>query len=99
MNKPETGFRFIGQPMPRHEDARLLTGHPHATAPDAVTFAADLCRRFEIPSLAAYGIGAADISTLAEKAARSSSMQANPIVLSPEELREILTLALPPTAN
>jgi carbon-monoxide dehydrogenase large subunit len=27
MNRPETGFRFIGQPMPRHEDARLITGH------------------------------------------------------------------------
>ena len=26
MIKPETGFRFIGQPMPRHEDARLLVG-------------------------------------------------------------------------
>jgi carbon-monoxide dehydrogenase large subunit len=26
MNKPETGFRFIGQPMPRTEDARLLVG-------------------------------------------------------------------------
>src|SRR5664279_2693428 len=26
MNKPETGFRFIGQPMPRTEDARLLIG-------------------------------------------------------------------------
>src|ERR1035437_3571813 len=26
MNKPEIGFRFIGQPMPRHEDARLLIG-------------------------------------------------------------------------
>src|SRR5664279_3805621 len=26
MNRPETGFRFIGQPMPRHEDARLLIG-------------------------------------------------------------------------
>ena len=26
MNKPESGFRFIGQPMPRHEDARLLIG-------------------------------------------------------------------------
>jgi len=81
------------------EIARLLTGRPHATAADAVAFAADLCRRFEIPPLAAYGIGASDISTLAEKAARSSSMQANPIVLSPEELREILTLALPATAN
>src|SRR6202158_1083451 len=26
MNKPESAFRFIGQPMPRHEDARLITG-------------------------------------------------------------------------
>jgi carbon-monoxide dehydrogenase large subunit len=31
MNKPETGFRFIGQPMPRHEDARLLTGQGRFT--------------------------------------------------------------------
>ena len=81
------------------EVARLLTGRPHATASDAVTFVADLCRRLEIPSLAAYGIGPSDISTLAEKAARSSSMQANPIVLLSEELREILTLALPATTN
>jgi alcohol dehydrogenase class IV len=81
------------------EVARLLTGSPHSTAADAVTFAAHLCRRFEIPSLAAYGIGASDVSTLAEKAARASSMQANPIVLSPEELREILTLAIPATSN
>ena len=82
-----------------HEIARLLTGRPHSTASDAVAFAAHLCRRFAIPPLAAYGIGASDISPLAEKAARSSSMQTNPIVLSPEELREILTLALPATAN
>jgi alcohol dehydrogenase class IV len=81
------------------EIARLLTGRPHATASDAVTFAAGLCRRFSIPPLTAYGIGESDISTLAEKAARASSMQANPIVLSPEELREILTLALRATAN
>src|SRR5882672_6373874 len=26
MNKPESGFRFIGQPMPRTEDARLIVG-------------------------------------------------------------------------
>jgi len=81
------------------EVARLLTGRPHATASDAVGFTAGLCRRFAIPPLAAYGIGASDISALANQAARSSSMQANPIVLSPEELREILTLALPATAN
>src|SRR5664279_1985638 len=31
MNKPETGFRFIGQPMPRHEDARLVVGQGRFT--------------------------------------------------------------------
>jgi len=31
MNKPETGFRFIGQPMPRHEDARLIAGQGRFT--------------------------------------------------------------------
>ena len=31
MNKPESGFRFIGQPMPRHEDARLITGQGRFT--------------------------------------------------------------------
>ena len=31
MNRPETGFRYIGQPMPRHEDARLITGHGRFT--------------------------------------------------------------------
>jgi carbon-monoxide dehydrogenase large subunit len=31
MNKPEAGYRFIGQPMPRHEDARLITGQGRFT--------------------------------------------------------------------
>jgi carbon-monoxide dehydrogenase large subunit len=31
MNRPETGFRYIGQPVPRHEDARLITGHGRYT--------------------------------------------------------------------
>ncbi len=31
MNKPESGFRYIGQPMPRHEDARLVTGQGRFT--------------------------------------------------------------------
>src|SRR6185437_7255867 len=31
MNRPESGFRYIGQPMPRVEDARLVTGHSRFT--------------------------------------------------------------------
>jgi aerobic carbon-monoxide dehydrogenase large subunit len=36
MNKPQAGFRFIGQPMVRHEDARLITGQGQFT--DDFTF-------------------------------------------------------------
>ncbi len=31
MNRPESGFRYIGQPMPRHEDARLIVGQGRYT--------------------------------------------------------------------
>ncbi|MGH6684482.1 MAG: xanthine dehydrogenase family protein molybdopterin-binding subunit [Pseudolabrys sp.] len=31
MNKPGTGFRYIGQPVPRHEDARLIAGRGRFT--------------------------------------------------------------------
>ncbi|HZL40775.1 MAG TPA: xanthine dehydrogenase family protein molybdopterin-binding subunit [Pseudolabrys sp.] len=36
MNKLETGYRFIGQPRPRHEDARLIAGQGRFT--DDFTF-------------------------------------------------------------
>ena len=31
MTRPESGFRYIGQPMPRHEDARLIAGQGRFT--------------------------------------------------------------------
>jgi alcohol dehydrogenase class IV len=75
------------------EVGRLLTGRPHATAEDGVRWVADLCRRLEIPSLSAYGVTSADLDVLVEKAAQASSMKANPIVLSKENLLEIATRA------
>jgi carbon-monoxide dehydrogenase large subunit len=36
MNKPESGFRYIGQPRPRHEDSRLIVGEGRFT--DDFTF-------------------------------------------------------------
>ena len=74
--------------------AALLTGLPDAAAADGVAWVADLCRRLRIPPLRTYGVGAADIETLVEKAAQASSMKANPLRLLPEELREIVTRAL-----
>jgi alcohol dehydrogenase class IV len=47
-----------------------------------------------IPSLAAYGIGRSDFAELVKKSAVASSMKANPMVLTPEEITTILERAL-----
>jgi alcohol dehydrogenase class IV len=77
-----------------HEVARLTTGNPHASAADAVTWIADLCRKLEIPGLGMYGITVRDAPELAAKAAQASSMKGNPVMLSSEDLQEIIVRAL-----
>jgi alcohol dehydrogenase class IV len=76
------------------EVARLITGMPRASAADGVEWISALCRELEIPALRAYGVGESDLPVLAEKAAQSSSIKGNPIVLTGEELREIASLSL-----
>jgi alcohol dehydrogenase class IV len=76
------------------EVARLLTGKPHATAPDGVAWVAALCRKLEIPRLRNYGVTQGDLPVLVEKAAQANSMKGNPIVLTEGELREIISRAL-----
>ena len=74
--------------------ARILTGNPTATAKDGVEWVRQSCQEFGIPPLSSYGIHETDVPVLVEKASRASSMKANPIVLTPDELREVLTRAL-----
>lgn len=76
------------------ELARILTGRADATADDGSRWVSDLCRDLHVPGLAAYGVTRSDFPALIEKAARASSMKANPLVLTGEELGEILTRAL-----
>jgi alcohol dehydrogenase class IV len=76
------------------EIGRILTGDPQATAQDAVTWVRELVRDLRLPPLATYGVTAADFSALVEKATVASSMQANPVKLTPAQMREILTQAL-----
>jgi alcohol dehydrogenase class IV len=79
----------------RYDDvARLITGMPRASAADGVAWIAELCRKLEIPALRAYGVGESDLPALVEKAAQSSSIKGNPIVLTGEELREIVSRSL-----
>ena len=75
----------------RYEEvARLLTGQPSATADDGVAWARETCAEFEIPPLAVYGVSEEDVAGLVAESARTSSMKANPLVLTEEELREVL---------
>ena len=74
--------------------ARLITGRPHATAPDGVAWIAALCQKLEIPPLRTYGVAESDLALLVAKAAQASSMKGNPIVLTEEQLREIVSRAL-----
>jgi len=74
--------------------ARILTGDVAAIPEDGVEWVAQLCAHLAIRPLGAYGISALHVADLVEKAARASSMKANPIVLTSGELRDVLEQAL-----
>jgi alcohol dehydrogenase class IV len=76
------------------EVARLLTGQPAATIDDGLTWIRETVTRLAIPGLAAFGVRAQDAGDIAAQAARSSSMQGNPVPLSHDDLRAALLGAL-----
>ncbi len=75
------------------EVARLLTNDANARADDGVRWVGRLLNQLGIPPLGVYGIGPEHVTVLVEKAARASSMKANPIVLDAEQLGKILRRA------
>lgn len=74
--------------------ARLLTGNTNASAADGVRWLAELVRDLQIPSLRRYGITPVHSDELVQKAAAASSMKGNPLPLTADELKEILSAAL-----
>jgi alcohol dehydrogenase class IV len=76
------------------EIARRLTANPAASAIDGVMWVVKLTKDLGIPALASYGLGAAHFGGLIAKAKKASSMRANPVALSDDELTEILQTAL-----
>jgi len=76
------------------EIARILTGNGNARADDGVVWVRELCEALQVPPLAFYGVTPEDFPALIEKASVASSMKGNPINLTPDEMREILTRAL-----
>jgi alcohol dehydrogenase class IV len=76
------------------EAARLLTGRPAASIDDGLTWIRETVSLLDVPGLAAFGIGPQHAGDVAAKAARSSSMQGNPVTLTPGDLRAIVLQAL-----
>lgn len=74
--------------------ARLLTGRENATAEAGIEWVRELCAELNVPALRAWGITEADLPGVVEKAARASSMQANPLQLTTDELLAVLAAAM-----
>ncbi len=76
------------------EIARILTNQPGAVARDGVAWVQELWQFICLPSLAHFGVTTMAAPLLVEKASKASSMKSNPIVLTTDELSEILGRAL-----
>jgi alcohol dehydrogenase class IV len=74
--------------------AAILTGSGKATSQDGIQWVHELCKELQIPGLHTHGVSEADVPAIVDEAARASSMKANPIRLTTEELREVLQRAL-----
>ena len=73
--------------------ARLLTGRNDASAEEGIDWVRALCAELDIPGLRVWGIAEAELPGVVEKAARASSMQANALPLTHEELLAVLKAA------
>ena len=73
--------------------AAVLTGKTNATAADAVNWLTRLVRDLQIPSLATYGILRSHFPEITAKSAVASSMKANPVALTAQEITTILERA------
>ena len=76
------------------EVARIITETPTACAADGIAWVYELCRQLQVPPLAVYGLKAAQFQEVVAQSQKASSMKGNPIVLTEEELLEILRRAV-----
>jgi alcohol dehydrogenase class IV len=93
----DTNLRALEARLPesparsRYEEvARILTGDPEASAVDGIAWVQKLCTHLRVSPLSDYDISSEDIEEIIVKTGKASSTKANPIQLTPEELRNIL---------
>jgi alcohol dehydrogenase class IV len=73
--------------------ARVLTARAEASPEDGIDWVRSLCAELKVPGLRSWGMTEADLPGVVEKAARASSMHANPLPLTGEELLTVITAA------
>jgi alcohol dehydrogenase class IV len=83
-----------GAPSRYQQVARLLTGNTNAGAEDGVAWVRKLVAQLKIPKLREYGLKPEHIPGLVHKSSKASSMKANPILLTDDELTTVLQNAL-----
>ncbi len=84
-----------GDGLPRFSEvARLLAGKLAAEPEEGIDRIRDLTRELGILPLGSFGVRVQHVPVLCQRAAQASSMKANPLVLTQDELAEILTCAL-----
>jgi alcohol dehydrogenase class IV len=74
--------------------AGLLTGRNEASADEGIEWVRALCAELAISPLRAWGITENDLPGIVKNAASASSMKANPITLTGEELLGVVRAAL-----
>jgi alcohol dehydrogenase class IV len=97
----EMNIRALRHRMPENDALRrydvlglLLTSISSAKADDAVKWVGDLCRNLKVKSLSAFGMREEHTQAIVKSAQQASSMKANPIRLTSEELEEVFRAAL-----
>ncbi|HEX8538732.1 MAG TPA: iron-containing alcohol dehydrogenase, partial [Cystobacter sp.] len=92
----EVNLRALRARAPEHpslarfqEVAALLTGRAEARAEEGIAWVRELCEALRVPGLGAYGLTEAEVPRLVARARAASSMKANPLPLTDEELTEI----------
>jgi alcohol dehydrogenase class IV len=87
--------RVQGDAIRRYEAvARILTADSNATPAQGVAWIAETCRKLNVPPLRTYGVSPDDVPVLIDKAANASSMKANAIALTADELRKVIGQAI-----
>lgn len=74
--------------------ARCLLGRDDAEAEDGVRFVQQLSAELKVRPLGSFGMRPEHGDEVVAKAQRASSMKKNPVVLSPEELKQVYLSAL-----